>query len=208
MMLALLTWSLLLASTPSTDGWELVGDGDVKVYSRHREGARVMEMRAETVLAARPLEVRDVLIDDDYTRRSPYVAEDRIVSQPSPMVKVKYTRLAFPIIDDRDYFIEVTREQDIAPDGSGTYHATWKPWGLDQAARSGVVRITTNEGYWDVRPDPATGGSQVIYYLLSDPGGHIPGFAINMGNRRVMPDILHAIYKEILKRRGATPPAK
>jgi hypothetical protein len=202
-MLAVVAWSLLIAAAPGADGWVQVTQGEVRVFSRVRDGVRVKEMRVETVMAARPDEVRAVLIDPDYARRTPYVAETRIVEQSSPAVKVTYTRLSFPIIDDRDYFIEVTREQDLAADGSGIYHAAWKPWGGALPPRTGVVRVTTNEGYWDVRPDPETGGSLVTYYLLSDPGGNIPTFAINLGNRRVLPDILHAIYDEIVKRRHA-----
>ena len=204
-MIALVAWSLVVCAAPSADGWVLVADGDVRVFSRAKDGIRVKEMRAETVLAARPEEVRAVLVDADYARRTPYVAETRLVEQRSPTVKVTYTRLSFPIIDDRDYFIEVTREQDLAADGTGVYHTTWKPWGLELPPRTGSVRVTTNEGYWDVRPDPATGGSQVTYYLLSDPGGNIPTFAINLGNKRVLPDILHAIDKEIVRRRTAGP---
>jgi hypothetical protein len=202
-MVALLALAVLAASPEAGDGWKQVVDGDVKVFSRAKAGQRVMEMRAEMTMAATPAEVRAVLLDEDYARRTPYVAETRLVAQPAPLVKIKYTRLAFPVIEDRDYFIEVTREQDLAPDGSGIYHATWKPWGLDRPPRDGVVRVTTNEGYWDVRPEPDWHGCHVTYYLLSDPGGNIPAFAINLGNKRVLPDVLHAIYDEVVKRRGS-----
>jgi hypothetical protein len=129
--------------------------------------------------------------------------DNRIITRPSPTVKVRYTRLAFPIIDDRDYFIEITLDQDLGPDGSGVYHASWKPWGLDRPSMHGVVRVTTNEGFWDVQPLEGGRKSQVTYYLLSDPGGYIPAWVGNLGNKRVLPDVIHSMYKEILRARAA-----
>jgi hypothetical protein len=203
-MLALLALALLSAAPDvPDDGWKLLVDGDVKVFSRQKPGARVLEMKAEMLMPATPREVRDVLMDEEYSKRTPWVAENRLIDRPTPNSKVKYTRLAFPIIQDRDYFITVTCEQDLAEDGSGLYHSSWKPWGLDRPARDGVVRVTTCEGYWDVRPDGDGHASHVTYYLLSDPGGNIPAFAVNLGNKRVLPELMHGLLDEVVRRRGS-----
>ena len=153
-----------------------------------------------------PIEVRAVLTDDVYTARSPYVAEFRTIGQVAPQSWARYTRLEFPIIDDRDYFIEVFHDSDLAADGTGTYHTSWKPWGLDKPARHGVVRVTTIEGYWDVQPGSDAGHSKVTYYLLCDPGGALPAWIINLSNKRVIPNVFRALQSEVLRRHPATPP--
>jgi hypothetical protein len=185
------------------DGWKQVVDGEVKVFARSKPGERVAEIRAEMVMDATPAEVRATLNDQERASHAPYVAEDRILARPAPNVKICYARLNFPIVKDRDYFIEVTLEQDLDAQGHGVYHSVWKPWGLDRPPRDGVVRVTTNQGYWDVR---AEGGdehrSHVTYYLLSDPGGSIPAWIINEGNKQVMPKVLKALRDDTVKRRG------
>ena len=175
----------------------------MKVYTREQPGERVAQIKADMVAAVTPLEIREVLLDEDFSRKSPYVAEYRTVDHPAPNRWIRYTRLAFPVVDDRDYFIDLVLETDLAPDGSGVYHASWKPWGLDRPSRSGIVRVTVNQGYWDVRTAPDGVHAQLEYYLDFDPGGLLPGWLVDRGNKSVLPDVLHALEKEALRRRAA-----
>ena len=118
--IAVFSLGLAFINPASSSEWNLVHDEDVKVFTRTKEGARVSELRAEIEMDCAPSEARSVLIDDDYTKRTPYVSEARIVEQPSRKTKIKYTRLAFPVVNDRDYFIEGTREADLDAKGTGT----------------------------------------------------------------------------------------
>lgn len=191
----------VLAGSPQAP-WKQVVDGDVKVYAREVPGARVAQIKADMVMTVTPLEVREVLLDDEYTRHSPYVAEYRTVQHPAPNRWIRYTRLALPVVDDRDYFIDLTQESDLAPDGSGVYHASWKPWGLELPSRSGIVRVKVNDGYWDLRTAPDGVHAQIEYYLNFDPGGLLPAWIVDRGNKSVLPDVLHALQKEALRRRA------
>src|SRR4051794_33175850 len=124
-MVSLLALALLSSTPiPKPDAgldWDLVVDTDVKIFSRVKEGARIAQVRAEKVIEATPAEVMAVLTDEDYTKKTPYIAENRLVSKTAPNVVVKYTRLAFPVIDDRDYFIEVVRNSDLDAEGRGVF---------------------------------------------------------------------------------------
>ena len=137
--------------TRASPDWQLVVDGDVKVSTRPQASC-AEEVRGDMVMHVSAAEVRAVLLDEEYARRAPYMAEFRAVAHPTPNTWVHYTRLALPIVDDRDYFIKFTLESDLAPDRSGEYRSSWKPWGLDRPARRGVVRMVHNEGYWRVGP--------------------------------------------------------
>jgi hypothetical protein len=197
---------LLLISTvagASDEGWTQVVDADVKVFTRSQPGQRVAEIRAEMVMEATPAEVKAALLDEEHNKHVPYVVEDRTVLPLGPTSKVRYARLSFPIIEDRDYFIQVTTEQDFDAQGHGVFHSVWKPWGLDRPPRDGIVRVTTNQGYWDIRAEGTDEHrAHVTYYLLSDPGGAIPAWIINMGNKQVMPSVLKALYQDVLRRRS------
>jgi hypothetical protein len=202
---------LLLAAFGAADvepAWSLAVDGDVKVYVRERPGGRVKEVKAEAVFDCTPKEFMAVLMSHDPKKKTPYVAENRLVSQVDATTHIQYTRLSFPIVDDRDYFIEVHLESDLAADGTGVFRSTWKPWGLDKPTRDGVVRVNVNEGYWQVESaNDAHTQTHSTYYLYSDPGGNLPAWIINMGNKRVMPDVLHKLYEQVVANRAKPAPA-
>jgi hypothetical protein len=203
-MLRMLLVSVLLLAPDTAPDWKLVVDGEVKVYSRPVADSKIREVRAEMRMDATPKEVRDLLLDEDYARRTPYVVEARVLERPDPDTWIKYTRVSIPMLTERDWYIEIHRESDLASDGSGVFHYVWKPWGLDRPARSGTIRVTTNQGYWDVRSSSEPGHALVTYYLYSDPGGFVPAWAVNFGNKRVLPDLLKSVQKETLRRRSLT----
>jgi hypothetical protein len=186
------------------DGWKQVVDGEVKVFARRQPGQRIAEIRAEMVMEATPAEVKATLNDEQRSNHAPFVAEERTLTYLAPNVKVRYARLAFPIVGDRDYFIEITLEQDLDAQGHGVYHSVWKPCWLDRPRREGVIRLTTNSGFWDIRSEAGDEHrARVTYYVLSDPGGNIPAWVINEGNKQVLPVVLRSLRDDTLARRGA-----
>lgn len=212
-MIAWLLCAALAAAPAAPDAgalppWTKVADGRVQVFSRRAPGVRVAELKAQMIMAVTPLEVRAVLLDDDYTRREPYVGEYKTVAQLGPSEWIHYTRLALPVVSDRDYFIDITRVHDLAPDGSGEYLTTWVPWAVKQPEKSGVVRVTTNSGHWLVKATPDGAHAFVEYYLSFDSGGWLPAWVVNRGNKSVLPDVLNALEKEALRRRAAQADAK
>jgi hypothetical protein len=196
-----------LSGTPaepaSETPWTQVHDGDVKVYAREHAGGRVLEVKGEAVLDASPLELQGVFLDQDPHRpKTPYVVESRLVKTLDDHRTVRYQHLAFPVISDRDYFMEVNHESLVRPDGTGTYRSSWKPWGAELPARDGIVRVTTNEGYWEITAAGQPDHAHVTYYVYSDPGGALPAWVINMGNKRVLPDLIHHLEERVVEYRA------
>lgn len=192
--------AVVLAGAPV---WKQVAAGDVQVFTREVPGGRTAELKAVTELDATPAELRAVLEDEEYSRKSSsHIEELRTVSHPDPRTWIRYGRLSFPFFEDRDYFIEVKVDQDLGPDGRGPYRSSWKPWGLDRPTRSNVVRLTRNEGHWQVDP-LENGRSRVEYFVSCDPGGSLPGWAVDMVQKRMIPDYLRDLQREVLRRRAA-----
>ena len=55
--------------------------------------------------------------------------------------------------------------------------------------------MKVNEGSWEVTPIDAT-RSHVVYKFAADPGGLLPTWAKNLGNRRGVSNTIQAIEKE------------
>lgn len=191
----------VVAAAPSVADWKLVADGEVKLYARKLPGERVAELRAETLMAASAVEVRAVLMDEGYCSKLPHVSEYLTFAHPTPTTSLKYTRLSLPLVSDRDYYVETTRESDLAPDGTGVLHISWRPCCVERPEESGAIRLRVNEGYWDIRAEGDAAHARVTYYLRMDPGGAVPAWIIDIGNRSVMPDVLRSLYDEVKRRR-------
>lgn len=187
--------ALVLAIVASATPWKQVETGDVAVWMRNLPGEHVGEVRARMVMHASVEQVRAVLLDDRRSSKQDHVVEYRTLSHPAPNVWVRYVRLSFPLVDDRDYFIQDT----LTSRGGGAFRMSWKPWGLDRPSRFGVVRITQNQGYWDVRP-LGPGRALVEFDELCDPGGSVPGWLVDMLDKRVVPDLMRGVERDAQKR--------
>lgn len=189
--------ALAVLGAAAEPAWTQVESGQVEVWTRKLPGDNVAEVRARMAMRASPADVRAVLEDSDRARKQPHVAEYRTLKHPAPNVWVQYGRVTFPLVDDRDYFVESTIESDLAPDGSGHFRVSWKPWGLDLPSRFHVVRVKRSEGHWDVQPLPG-GRSQVEFEIICDPGGSIPGWLVDKLNRGVVPDMLRGVERDAM----------
>jgi hypothetical protein len=198
-------WALLAIALAAGDGWRQVADGKVRVYSR-AGGERVTELRAEAQLLGTPAEVKALLEDENYSRNYSHVAEERILLRPEPRAWVKYTRLHLPLLSDRDTYLLYTRVQDLGPDGSGRYRLVWHTWAAAPPERPGVVRIPVNEGSWEVSPGADPDHCRVVLFLHFDPGGEVPAWLAEVGERQELPRLMHALEEEVLRRRTATGP--
>ena len=103
------------------------------------------------------------------------------------------------MISDRDYVVHVWLDEGVKPDGSGSYRCHWKAAPDKLPVRESLVRVKVNEGSWEVTPK-ADGKSHVVYRFAADPGGMLPAWAANYGNRRGISGTLEAIEKEAQRR--------
>lgn len=156
-------------------------------------------------MAAPVKDIQATIMDPDrYSKFMPYVKESRTVGKPeADGAQYVYTRLDFgSLVTSRDYVVKVYLLQGVNPDGSGEFKNRWIADGDKLPARANSIRVKVNEGTWHVTPK-GPNKSHVVYRFLVDPGGWVPTFAANIGNRKGVTDTFRAVEKEAQRRARA-----
>ena len=185
--------------------WTIVSSRPVLIRTRAHPGSRVREVWASAVLAAPAELVQEALLDgESFPRFMPYVQEVRTLKIPtSDRSWFTYQRVAPPLVAARDVVLHVWMEMSLEDEGSNRFHNRWEAVpGLVPAA-PGAVRTPISSGSWDVKRLP-DGQCRATYRFIVDPGGNIPSWLADVGNRTGIPDVFKAVEKEA-KRRAALP---
>ncbi|HYX90170.1 MAG TPA: hypothetical protein VE782_01305 [Myxococcaceae bacterium] len=205
-MIASMVAAALVAVAPApeggAEGWETIATDPVLIKTRSVPGSSVKEVWAEAEIAAPALDVQSALTDADHFREfMPYVKESRTLGHPQPDgSQYVYTRLDFgSLITSRDYVVRVRVERSIGPDGIGEFHNRWVAEPDRIPSRAHVIRLRVNEGSWQVVPR-GPNKSFARYRCMVDPGGWIPAFAANAGNKQGVTDTFKSVEGEAQRR--------
>ncbi len=195
---ALVLTALLAADDGSNNPnrWEEISSNEgLTIWTRDIPGARVREVRAQSVVAAPPKRVWEVLSDlEHYTEFMPYV-EETIKVTSLEGGHIEYQRIDPPLVDRRDYTLKVSLVVDEA---KGTYRREWvEANDKGPPVREGTVRVAINRGAWTVEALP-DGKSRLSYYLYTDPGGSLPAWIANKANTKSVPDLMSAVKNRSL----------
>ena len=194
-----------LWSVPAlADEWETVATGDVLVKSRDKAGTSVREIWAEGTLDAPLQDIQNTLMDpESFPSFMPYVKEGRNIGKPDPDgTTYVYIRLELPMLAARDYVTRVNLDKGVNSDGSGEFRNRWLAVPDKFPSRHNVVRLRINEGSWHVTPQ-SDGKCHAVYRFAVDPGGWIPAFAADLGNKSGVTDTFKAVEKEARRRAAA-----
>lgn len=193
---------LLLPAVAGAQEWRTILTGPITVQSRTIPGTSLQEVRAEGSLEADVQDVQSAILDADaYPRFMPYVKEVRFLrGKGAEDLQLVYTRVAPPFMEERDYVVQVTVDERVASDGTGSFRNHWVSAPNAYPRRSGAVRVQRNEGTWHITPLPG-GHSHVRYRFVLDPGGWFPSFALELGNKRAVEGTFRAVEREA-KARG------
>jgi hypothetical protein len=195
--------ALAQADGGGDDGeWSNVYRGDVTVKSRPVKGLPVREVHAEGLIKAPLVDIADTLTDiSRFKNFMPHLKAARYVGEPEPDGSVYvYTEYDFPLVQKRDQVARSWIDERPAPDGGGAYRAHWEAAPDVIPTRQNVLRIRTLRGSWDVRPMPDGSGCWVVHRFIVDPGGWVPTFAADLGNRDGVAASYKAIEKEAQRR--------
>jgi uncharacterized protein YndB with AHSA1/START domain len=186
--------------TKSEVPWEVKAQTrGVTVHSRTREGSDVKELKTIGDIDAPPHAVYRVLTDlERYTDTMPYTEEARVLAQEELDGKVKawhfYSVVNAPLVSRRDYTIRIADQSDWR-DGTGFLKTYWNLSDRGPAPKDGVVRVKINEGAWVLEPIENGTKTRATYFLMTDPGGSLPTWIVNMANSTAIPDIFDALRK-------------
>lgn len=165
----------------------------IAVYSRQREGSRVREVMAESRIEAPVDEILKVISDyRKYTEFMPYVEKCEVLAAKNGETIV-FQQLEFmPPISDRFYTIVLKQKPD--PEWKGGVQVLWQLATADMLQKTGKgLAVPVNRGGWRLLPENLGTSTKIYYYLLTDPGGSIPGWVSNIANNSAVPKIIRAV---------------
>lgn len=184
----------------AADRWETVVTGPLTVKTRDVRGSDIKEYLVEGEIDASVQDLQETLCDPErFAKFMPHVKEARLLERDGRTDQV-YVLVEPPIGGSRDYVTEVRLLESVRQDGSGKFRQQWRALPKAVPERSGVTRITLNEGSWKIEPG-ADGRSRITYRFRVDPGGWVPSFVADMANKKAIPENVRAIESEA-KRRG------
>jgi hypothetical protein len=189
----------LSARAEPAPGWvERAHRKGVTVYSRNVPGTPVEEMLGVGEFPVPPAAAWAVLMNlAGYQNTMPFTVESRVLGEEEQgRVRYFYTVVSPPLIAARDYTLRVAVDQTPEHDqGHGRF--TWaiaNDYPKAPPPHPGFVRLQLNSGFWDLRPTPE-GTTRAILYLRTDPGGKLPGFAVDLANLQAIPGTFAAVAK-------------
>ncbi len=193
---------LLAAPARAGEGWTTVTDGPIVEKTRSVPGTDVREVWAEGEIDAPVIEVQAALMDTEgYARFMKYITESRWVGEPQPDgSRLAYTLLELPVVSPRDYVISVRVDEMLEPGGIGRFSNRWYAVPDKAPRRTGVVRVRVNSGGWTVTPRDEGRKAWGVYRFQVDPGGYLPAFVADLGNRKGVTGTFRCVEWEARKR--------
>jgi Polyketide cyclase / dehydrase and lipid transport len=159
---------------------ELHKSEDLVVWSRHRAGAEVNEMRAVGVVDA-PAEVLWALVRDveRHTELLPDTTVSKVLRTEGDVAFVRQ-RSEPAVLDPREYVIAVRERSETLANGRVRHTLSWKATPrFAGALAKDAVHLSVNEGFWTVEALPG-GRARVTFQLLLDPAGFVPPALVNL----------------------------
>lgn len=180
------------ASALTGEGFVFLGeDKGVKVYRRDKR--RGIELAAEGNLPASPERVRKVLTDyPNHKKWQKHLKENRIISRSEGGLIV-YQRLDLPVLDDRDFTL------DVAWGSESDVHWMRFTTANDRgpAPVKGVVRVTQHEGGWRLEPIKGGKGTHAVYRFYLDLAGSFPAWMGKGQATSDLPELFANITKQL-----------
>lgn len=176
-VLLLCAW-LSLPSFAQTE-WKLKKEvDDLKVYYRQSEHSNINEIKVRYVTEASLSNVVAVLKDiPGFTEWIYACAEAKAIEQKTPNQSIYYSRIDFPFpMSDRDFIAKSKLRQD--PETKEIFITVVGDYDY-LPEKKNIVRLPQLRINWHIKP---LGGRrvQIEYHLLSDPGGSIPDWLVNL----------------------------
>ena len=179
--------------SPGPDWKEAYRTGELVIFTKDVEvGRRII---AVSEVETPPEIVFNVLSDfEHYAEFMPYVEESRVLSRRGDTEVITYARIAPPFVSKRDYPLKVTLTRGSTLNGD-IFKVEWRPSPDSWPEVEDVVRVKLNEGSWLAMPLDSGKRTRLTYTLLTDPGGLIPDFVVNLSNTVAIPELFLAVKK-------------
>ena len=195
------TASALEAQAPGAEWKEANREDDLVIFTKDNANVGTRDIVAITEADAPPKAVYAVVTDfENYAKFMPYTKEAKLLSKDSETRLKVYSYLSPPLVDDRDYVIDVTLTPGDAA-GANVWKSSWVAIPDAAPARDKVVRVRINTGSWLMEPLDGGKRTRITYTLSTHPGGSIPTFVANKSNTVAIPDLFKIVRSQAAKRK-------
>ena len=175
---------LLLLSTAlsfAQSDWELKKDQEgIKVWWRAAENSDIKEIKMTFTVEASLNSVAVLMSDvENFENRIYATTHASVTKTLSPNDVIYYNVIDFPWpLDDRDLYLRTTLEQDPQ---TKVITSVSRAVPDIRPSTDTCVRIETADIKWVITP-VSSNRATVEYHLLSDPGGSLPAFLVNIAS--------------------------
>jgi len=175
-------------------GWTSAGTKNgVTLAFRDDSLLAAREVRATTELPFPAARILSVVCDLSHYELVPGVTEATLI-EGSPVDYEIYLRYAprFLVVAARDVVLRVRGDSD-EPGSAG---CSWAEVTGRLAERKGTVRMPLLRGKWRLEPLDA-GRSRVMYQIVVNPGGRIPGWLVRRGAVQALPEVIENVRERL-----------
>ena len=174
----------------------------ITVKARETPGSNIRAVLATMEVAASPKTVIDVAGDPKtFNKTDKYLDDYRIYRKAGANVWHIYYLVNFPFVARRDYTLRY--ERTVVP-AKNLYKLSWRAASeVGPPPSEDVIRVDLADGWVEATSLKNDTSSSVSYYVLADPGGHIPAWVMNIANKSTVPEILRQIRDAALRRAHA-----
>lgn len=147
----------------------------IQVFTCRSANSKYKIIKANFELAANPDQLQRMLLDIDHLGDWQYrTASAKLLKTISPQEIVYHTEVSAPVIDNRDFVIQLKIERKASDEW--IILATSTPDFIP--AKENVVRIPMSKAIWKVK-EKAPGRLSVEYVIEIDFGGVVPVWVVN-----------------------------
>jgi hypothetical protein len=128
----------------------------------------------------------------------PYLKESRVIDRLSPDELIGYQRISAPLTEDRDTYFRVRLSRGSLANG-GVFKDEWAAVPAYRPENKGVIRMQVSEGSWTLEPIADGRRTRATYTVLSNPGGAIPKWIVDMSGRTAITGLFKALRDQLRK---------
>jgi hypothetical protein len=179
-----------LSRSLARSGYEQIAHRKGVTVYKHRD-SDIIRLGADGRIDAPPDEVLRALLD--YERQVGVIdrlTESRVVARRDGWLRV-YQRLNLPVIDDRDFTLDVRWGRKGALRWI-SYRALRRGGAPE---RDGVVRVTHHQGSWQLEPLDGGRATRVRFMVTIDLAGWLPKWMARAGSGKEVPDLFVSIRR-------------
>lgn len=179
--------------------WELVNSEDgIEVYTRTTESSSVKEIRIVCLVKSSMETITNFMLNASLYSSWVFKCDSsRLTKKIDNNEFSYYITLDFPFpLDDRDLYVNSTNFIDPT---TGIYYARSLKGEPESTQNDEYVHISEFESSWKISP-LGNGNLQIEYKVLSNPGGDIPTWLVNLaitkGPTETMKQLIKMVEKE------------